>query len=96
MPGDPEVFSDIWEAIEDDPVVAASLRRRSYFLIALQETVRRWAMGRDEAAGRLGVTPERFDDLAGGNINVFSLDDLVALADRAGIAVRIEVDQKAA
>jgi transcriptional regulator with XRE-family HTH domain len=41
------------------------------------------------AARKLGLTPPRMNDLLRGRINKFSLDTLMNLATRAGLAVRV-------
>ena len=44
-----------------------------------------------DAARRLGVTQPRLNDLLRGRVGKFSLDALVALAARAGLAVHLEI-----
>jgi predicted XRE-type DNA-binding protein len=54
-------------------------------------------MGRHSAAAKkLGLTQPRMNDLLRGRINKFSLDTLMNLATRAGLAVRVEVVRPAA
>ena len=48
------------------------------------------------AAKRLGVTQPRLSDLLRGRLSRFSLDALIALADRAGLAVSMEIMPAAA
>jgi hypothetical protein len=49
-----------------------------------------------EAAGRLRITQPRLSDLLRGRIDKFSLDALINLAAKAGLAVRVEVIRPAA
>ncbi len=35
-------FANVWDAIEDDPTVAANLTMRSHLLIALQQRIESW------------------------------------------------------
>ena len=37
-----EFFANVWDAIEDDPTVAANMTMRSDLLIALQQRVESW------------------------------------------------------
>ena len=91
-----EVFESVWDAIEPSPAEAAHMEMRSDLMIAIQEAVADWALTQAEAAKRLAVTQPRLNDLLRGRIGKFSLDALVALATRAGLAVRIEVSRPAA
>jgi len=55
-----------------------------------------WSITQAAAAKRLGLTQPRMNDLLRGRIDKFSLDALMNLATRAGIAVRLEVVRPAA
>jgi predicted XRE-type DNA-binding protein len=48
------------------------------------------------AAKLLGVTQPRISNLVRGKINFFSLDQLIALAGRAGVTVRLLIERHAA
>jgi hypothetical protein len=48
------------------------------------------------AARRLGLTQPRMNDLVRGRINKLSLDALLNIAARAGLAVRVKVVRPAA
>ena len=89
-------FESVWDAIEDTPAEAASMKVRSELMIAIRETVDGWKLTQAEAARRLGVTQPRMSDLLRGRIDKFSLDALVNLASQAGLAVRVEVIRPAA
>lgn len=91
-----QVFESVWDALEDSPVEAASMRVRSDLLIDVQQAVARWELTPAEAARRLGVTQPRLDDMNRGHIDEFSLDDLIRLAVRAGLTVRVQVEVAAA
>ncbi|WP_308918318.1 XRE family transcriptional regulator [Jannaschia sp. LMIT008] len=43
------------------------------------------------AAGRLGVTQPRLNDLLRGKADKFSLDALIGLSARAGLAVKLDI-----
>ena len=84
-------FESVWDAIEDTPQQAASMRARSELLIALQEWVRIQNKTQVEAAKILGVTQPRMSDLARGRIHLFSLDALMDMATIAGLSPHIAV-----
>jgi predicted XRE-type DNA-binding protein len=60
-------------------------------MIAINEAVSSWGMTQTDAARRLGVTQPRLNELLRGRVGKFSLDALVALAARAGLAVHLEI-----
>ena len=85
-----EVFDSVWDALEDTPAEPENMKLRSRLMIAINEAVSGWGMTQTDAARRLGVTQPRLNDLLRGRVGKFSLDALVALAARAGLAVHLE------
>lgn len=92
---DVQSFGSVWDAIEDTPEAAANMRLRSELLTAVEQEVRSWGITQAKAAGRLGVTQPRLNDLLRGKIAKFSLDALVELSARAGLAVKLGVEKAA-
>ena len=90
-----ETFESVWDALEDTPTEAENMKLRSRLMIAISEAVTAWDITQMEAARRLGVTQPRLNDLLRGHIGKFSLDALVALAARAGLAVHLEITMAA-
>lgn len=90
-----EVFANVWDALEDDPEVAANLSMRADVLIALQQCVASWKVTQTQAARRLDITQPRLNDLLRGRIDKFSLDALVNLAHRAGVRVQLRIARAA-
>jgi len=88
-------FESVWDALEDTPEQAASMRRRSELMLALKQEVDSWGVTQAEAAKRLGVTQPRLSDLMRGRIHRFNLEALLALAERAGFGVRIDLERAA-
>jgi len=86
-----QTFSNVWDALEDDPEQAATMTMRSDVMAAINDTVRDWNTTQARAARRLGITQPRLNDLLRGKINKFSLDTLMTLATRAGLKVKIQV-----
>jgi predicted XRE-type DNA-binding protein len=81
----------VWDALEDTPTEAENMKLRSSLMIAISGAVSAWHVTRMDAARRLGVTQPRLNDLLRGRVGKFSLDALVALAVRAGLAVHLEI-----
>ena len=90
-----QAFDKVWDAIEDTPAAAANMTMRSDLLIALRNAVEGWGVTQADAARRLGVTQPRLNDVLRGRISNFSLDALIALAETAGLSVRLEIGEAA-
>lgn len=88
-------FQSVWDAIEDTPQLAASMRARSELLIELTELIRRRGMTQAEAAKLFAVTQPRISDLTRGKIELFSLDALVDMAAVAGLAPQVKIKKAA-
>jgi predicted XRE-type DNA-binding protein len=91
-----EYFDSVWDAIEPSVADAANMKARADLMIAIEETVKGWHATQAVAAKRLGLTQPRLNDLLRGRINKFSLDALLNVAARAGLAVKLEVIRPAA
>lgn len=92
MTGEPvQTFASVWDALEETPEEAAHMRLRSELAIAVRRAVEGWQITQAQAAHRLGVTQPRLNDLLRGRVPKFSLDALVGLEERAGLAVHMEI-----
>jgi predicted XRE-type DNA-binding protein len=89
------IFENVWDAIEDDPVVAENLKLRSSLMIELQRHIKREEWTQAEAAMVFGVTQPRVSNLMRGKINSFGLDLLVKMAAKAGLRVSMKVKKAA-
>jgi len=84
-------FASVWDALEDTAAEAANMRARSELMIALRTKIEGWKVSQTAAARRLGLTQPRLNDLMRGRIGKFSLDVLINVAGRAGLAVRLQI-----
>ena len=84
-------FASVWDAIEETPQQAASLRARAELLMALQAWVKLNGKTQAEAAQIFGMTQPRVSDLMRGKINLFSLSTLMDMATAAGLEPRITI-----
>lgn len=91
-------FASVWDAIEDTPQEAASLRARSALMMSLTEAIQAQGLTQAQAAEVFGVTQPRISDLVRGKVNLFSLDALVDMASTAGMnpTIKVTVPKKAA
>ena len=88
---DKKRFASVWDAIEDTPQEAASMRARSSLMMNLAEVIRQQGMTQAEAAALFGVTQPRISDLMRGKVNLFSLDTLIDMAATAGMGPVVKV-----
>ena len=93
MPKDKQRFASVWDAIEDTPQQAASMRARSELMLSLTEVIRECGMTQGDAAALFGVTQPRMSDLMRGKINPFSLDTLIYMAATAGMSPTVKVSK---
>jgi predicted XRE-type DNA-binding protein len=89
-------FASVWDAIEDSPSEAASMRLRAELANEIIERMRARKLTQAKAAELIGVTQPRVSDLMRGRLNLFSLDSLVDIADRIGLRTRVVVSPKRA
>jgi predicted XRE-type DNA-binding protein len=87
-----EQFKDVWDALESDPAERERLKMRSRLMDALREKVESWKITQTAAARRLGITQPRLNDLLKGRFNKFSLGALFDLATKAGLKVKVTID----
>lgn len=88
-------FQSVWDAIEDTPQLAASMRARSELIIELTELIKKRGMTQTDAARMFGVTQPRISDLVRGKVELFSLDALVDMAAIAGLAPHVKIKKVA-
>jgi len=88
-------FKSVWDAIEDSPIEAASMKARAQLMRALQKTVTGWDVSQKAAAERLRITQPRLNDLLRGKIDKFSLDTLFDLTGRVGLKVSLALRKAA-
>lgn len=81
----------VWESLTNTPEEAANMTMRSQLLLAVGDAVKGWNLPQAQAAGRLGITQPRLNDLLRGHIAKFSLDALVNLSVRAELAIHLEI-----
>lgn len=84
-------FTSVWDAIEDTPQAAASMKARSALMMELSSVIQSSGMTQSDAAGLFGVTQPRVSDLMRGKIKLFSLDTLIDMAAAAGMSPMVKV-----
>jgi predicted XRE-type DNA-binding protein len=87
-----EQFENVWDALESDPAERERLKLRAQLMDALRDRIERWKITQAEAAKRLKITQPRLNDLLKGRFNKFSLGALFDLATRAGLRIKLSID----
>jgi len=90
-----EQFSNVWDAIEDDPIEREKLKLQSRLMDALCDFIKAEGLTQQEAAKRLGVTQPRISDLTRGKIDLFAIDSLVAMLAAAGLRIEVRIGKAA-
>lgn len=78
-------YSNIFDAITDDPVEAADLKFRADLMLLLREYFRAQKATPADICQRLGVPQPRVSELLNGKIDKFSADKLIGFAAKLGI-----------
>lgn len=86
-------FTSVWDAIEDTPQQAASMRARSELMMALQGWLKATGKTQAEAAKLVGITQPRMSDLMRGKISLFGLESLMDMATAAGLDPHVTIKQ---
>jgi predicted XRE-type DNA-binding protein len=84
-------FASVWDAIENTPQQAASMRARSELMMAMQGWVKASGKTQAQAAGLFGITQPRMSDLMRGKISLFSLEALMDMATVAGLEPHVTI-----
>lgn len=84
-------FKSVWDALESDPRQAQSLKLRSALMIAINEYCLSRAIPTAEVIERLCIDAGRMLEIKNGQIDNFSLDELVDMAHRLDLKVTMEI-----
>lgn len=86
-----QTFANIWDAIEDTPADAESMKIRSALMMQINQHLERLPGTDTEKAALLGIARPRYSDLKHGRLQKFSIDALVGFANAAGLRVHFEL-----
>ena len=88
--------SNVFEDLGFEPAEAANLKIRADLMLDLRRHIQEKAWTQAEAAQFFGETQPRISNLLKGEISRFSVDKLINMLAKAGIAVRVETKLRAA
>ena len=83
-------YSNVFEALEDDPGMAQNLKIRAELMNSLRKFIEDEGLGQKKAAEVFGVHQPRISDLMRGKINKFTIDILVNMLARIGKPVKLK------
>lgn len=87
--------NSVWDALENDPVIAANLKMRAQLMIEISQYVEQSGLTQKEAARVLGTTQPRLNDVLQGKIDKCTVDRLVNMLSSAGFDVDLNVSRAA-
>lgn len=87
-----EAGENLFIALGFPPHEAEVLQMRADLMAKLRLWIRDNELTQEEAAEKLGITQSRVSNLVRGQWKKFSLDMLLALAIKAGLQFKIELD----
>ena len=82
-------FENVWDALIDDPVEASDLKKRSDYLTLIRARLNGLSGSETDKAMQFGLPFDQVRDLIEGKINKFSLAELIAIARKIGITIRV-------
>lgn len=88
-------FSTIWDAIEQDPTKAASLKLRSELMMKISVYVKESKLTQTQAAEKLGVNQPRLNDALKGRIKKCTVDRLVNMLSCVDYKVDLKISRAA-
>jgi predicted XRE-type DNA-binding protein len=84
-----EIFSNVWDALFDDPGEKAVLEIKSGLMDEIRQYLKQENLTQEKAAEILGVSQPRISDISTGKISKFTIDALVSILAKAGIIVEV-------
>lgn len=76
----------VWFDIKDTPEEAEIMVRRSFYMIAISEYIKKNGLSTADAAKLFGLTQSRINSLMKGEINLFMLSTLEKMGLKVGIS----------
>ena len=79
----------VWDALYDEPDEASDLKKRSDYLILIWARLNGQSGSPADKAKRFGLSADEIQNLLNGKINKFNLPQLIAIARKIGVTVRV-------
>ncbi len=82
-------YKNVFHAIEEDPGVAKNLFIRSKLMLEIKKYIQTKGMTQKEASVLMNVSQPRISNLMKGKIDLFTIDMLVSMLEKAGVGVEV-------
>ncbi len=86
-------FNNVWNAIEDNIVLAENLRLRSELMLEISDYVKQSGLTHEKASIALGTTLPHLNDVLTGAIEKCSVDRLVNMLVAVGFTISLGIDR---
>jgi predicted XRE-type DNA-binding protein len=86
-----QVFTSVWDALEDDPIERANMKLRSSLMRGIRDWYEASGMTQSEAAKVLHMSRPKLSNLLNGHIHLFTIDRLVNALSAAGRHVELKI-----
>ena len=84
-----ETFTNVWDALEDDPAERESLKIKSRLVIDIEQRIKGLGLTQAQAAKLMGISQPRVSDVVNGKIDRFTIDMLITMLIRLGLHVEV-------
>ena len=84
-------YSNVWDALEDDPVIRKNLKMRSSLMVSINKKLASLKGTQTQKAELIGISQPRLNDLLKGKIDKFRLDTLINIAHKLKLNVQLKI-----
>ena len=84
-------YSNVWDALEDDPVIRKNLKMRSSLMVSINKELAGLKGTQTQKAKLIGISQPRLNDLLKGKIDKFRLDTLINIAHKLKLNVQLKI-----
>lgn len=91
-----QTYSNVWDALEDTPEAAEHMKLKSGLMLALEQQIAAKSWTEEDAAQRMKISLLRMADLTQGEIDKFSLDELLDMLVGAGLRLHFTISEAGA
>src|SRR3990167_5068868 len=82
---------NIFEDLGFNPAEASNLRLRTELMMAIKNHIKKHKLTQLKAAELMGISQPRTNKLLAGHIELFTIDTLVKMLERAGVHVSLKL-----
>ena len=79
----------VWDALYDEPNEDGDLKKKADYLVLIWVRLNGQSGSQADKAKQFGLSVDQVSDLLNGKINKFNLPQLIAIARKIGVTVRL-------